>query len=197
MTTHEPTTHEPTTHVSARDRVHGGALLVAPLLLLASSIAYYVIGSQVAGGVIAIYAIASVALAAPALTRPLDATMPRTATTLTALIIFCFVAGGVPFNVAAIMVASGATPLQELAVFPVIALPGVIGPLALVATGVALYRAGAAPRFAPIALALGGLLFPISRIGQIAPLAIAVDLLLCASFIALGLSLLQGSARTR
>lgn len=93
------------------------------------------------------------------------------------------------FNIAPIMQAAGAPAINELGVFPAVAAPGVLGPLALLATGVALYRAGATPRWATIALALGAALFPVSRIGEIGPMMIVVDLLLCAGLIPLGLRL--------
>ncbi|MGH3615449.1 MAG: hypothetical protein ACRDRK_23190 [Pseudonocardia sp.] len=181
-----------TTTTPARDRAHAVAMIVAPIALLASTIGYRVLGSEDGSAAIGILASALLVAATPGITRQLDARMPAVAAVLTVLFMFCFAIGGVSFNLEGIVVAHGAPSLDSLAVFPVIAVPGVLGPLTLAAIGVALFVARATPRFAAAALALGALLFPVSRIGDIAPLAIAVDLLLCAGLIPLALAQLRG-----
>ena len=67
-----------------------------------------------------------------------------------------------------------------------------MGPIAWVGLGVALLQAGLQPRWSGWALIAAGLLFPVSRIGDIAPLAVADDLIFVAALAPLGLALMQG-----
>ena len=61
---------------------------------------------------------------------------------------------------------------------------GILFPLTLAALGAALGRVGRLPRPVAGAVDVGALLFPVSRIGVIEPLAIAVDVILLGGLVA-------------
>jgi hypothetical protein len=191
MTTSTATSTSQTTFTSAFDRLAAGVMVASSGLILASTLADYVIGSPAAAGALGIVGAALLAAVAPGITRPLQARMPRVAAVLTTVFAYGFVVGGVAFNLETILVADGMPSLDALSVFPVIGMSGVLGPLSLVAIGVALAVSGTA-RAAGSVLVLSGMLFPISRIGDIPMAAIAVD-----GMLVLGMTMLAwGLVRT-
>lgn len=179
---------------SPRTRLLGAAFLVAPLLLLSSSIAWAA-GSESVRGILGFYACALFTLVIVTLTQAFSATLPRAAAALTLLGVLG-VAAGVGFNVDnmhgallddAFLVDDGGTA----AVF-VAQLPGLMFPIAFVGIGVALLRCGVQPRWSAIVLIVAGVLFPMSRIGEVAALGLADDLLFVIALVPLGLAILQG-----
>lgn len=183
-----------------RTRLLGGATLVAPVLLLASSLAYLAgegTGVGQAGGVIQFWAFVAFALAVVGLTGALEIRAPRAATALLALGMAGALAGA-GFGIDAVRadLAGGARLIdaQTVASILVTNLPGVVFPLVLIGLGVLLGRGGAQPRWAAVALGIGGALFPLSRIGSIEGLAVVGDVVLLAALVPLGLRLMRGDA---
>jgi hypothetical protein len=176
-------------------RLQGAALIAAPVLLATSTVAYGATGgmghSQI-GGAIQVYAMVAFPLGLLGLVRRLEEAHPRLAALLSALVV-CGAAGGVAFGVDAVHGAVHSdAPLRNLAIAPLfLHLPGLTFPLSLIGVGLALARSGAAPRWSGYALALGGALFPLSRIPAIVGLALVSDLSVAAALVPLGWGLLR------
>jgi len=175
-------------------RLIGGAFIAAPVMLLASSVAFAA-GSEAARGVLQFYAAALFMFVVVTLAQTVSAAAPRAAVAL-GLLAVVGMAAGVGFAVDNIH----GTLLDDrylvedggLAGILVSQVPGLMGPIAWVGLGVALLQAGLTPRWSGWALIVAGLLFPVSRIGEIAPLAVADDLIFVAALAPLGLALMQG-----
>jgi hypothetical protein len=71
---------------------------------------------------------------------------------------------------------------------PILQYVGILFPLTFIALGIALWRTGAVPAWAGITLALAGLMFPTSRIPDIAMVNYLADLLFVVSLGSIGLS---------
>jgi len=179
---------------SPRTRLLGAALIAAPLLLLASSLASAA-GSEATRGVLGFYAFATFALVVVTLTQSFAATLPRAAAALTVLGVLG-AAAGVGFSIDAIhstlpqsveLIDDGGTA----GVF-VANVPGLMVPLAWIGIGIALLRSGVQPRWCGAALVVAGLLFPVSRIGDIAALAVVDDLIFLLALAPLGWAIMQG-----
>jgi len=72
-------------------------------------------------------------------------------------------------------------------------LPGVWFSVTFVALGVALVRAHAKPRWCAVALAVAGVLFPVSRIGGVETLAAVADVVFLLALTSLGWAIFQGT----
>ncbi len=191
--------------MSPRTRLLGAALVVAPLLLLASSIAWLA-GSEATRGVLGFYAFATFALVVFTLTQAFSDTLPRTAAALT-VVGMLGAAAGVGFSIDAIhstlpnsveLIDDGGTAGVLVA-----NVPGLMGPLAFIGIGIALLRSGVQPRWCGVALIVAGALFPPSRIGDIPALGAVDDLIFLLALAPLGLAIMSGrdilarGARTR
>jgi hypothetical protein len=182
-------------HIPASVRPLGVALIAAPVLLLASTLAYITgngFNGDDVGGAVQVYALAAMAVAMVAATRLLEDAMPRAATALLVVGLFgC--AGGVAYGVDSIAVEHFGASLEAAStgVF-VLQVLGLFFPLSWIGIGVATARTGVASAWAGYATALGGLLFPLSRIPRIEPLAVVADVLLIAGLAGLGVAVLQG-----
>lgn len=179
---------------SPRTRLLGAALVLAPLLLLASSIAWLA-GSEATRGVLGFYAFAIFALVVFTLTQAFADTLPRAAAALT-VVGALGAAAGVGFSIDAIhstlpnsvaLIDDGGTA----GVF-VANVPGLMGPLAFIGIGIALLRSGVQPRWCGVALIVAGALFPPSRIGDIAALGAIDDLIFLLALAPLGLAIMSG-----
>lgn len=175
-------------------RLTAGAFVAAPLLIAASSLAW-VAGSEPTRGVLQFYGVALSVIVILTLTHALAPAYPRGAVALTLLGVLG-VASGAGFAVdnihgalldhAYLVEDGGATGAL------VAQLPGPMFALAWVGIGSALLRAGLQPRWSATLLIVAGLMFPVSRIGEIAPLALVDDLLFVIALAPLGLALLRG-----
>ena len=154
-------------------------------------------GSEPARGVLQFYAAALFMFVLVTLAQTVAAGAPRAAVALALLAVVGMTAGA-GFAVDnihgallddAYLVDDGGT-----AGILVSQIPGLMGPIAWVGFGVALLQAGVQPRWSGWALIAGGILFPVSRIGDIAPLAIADDLIFLVALAPLGLALMQGAS---
>lgn len=75
-------------------------------------------------------------------------------------------------------------------------LPGLLYPLSLIGIGVASWRKNTMPGMSGVLVALAGLIFPISRIGEVAGVALASDLLLVVATAPVAVGVVRGDART-
>jgi hypothetical protein len=179
---------------SPMTRLTAVAFVAAPLLIAASSVAW-VAGSEPARGVLQFYGVALSAIVILTLTHALAPAFPRAAVALTLLGVLGVAAGagfavdnihGALLDDAYLVDDGGATGAL------VAQLPGPMFALAWVGIGATLLRAGVRPRWSAIALIVGGLMFPASRIGEIAPLALVDDLLFLVALAPLGLAIVRG-----
>jgi hypothetical protein len=173
---------------SVFDRLAAGIMVLGSTLVLASSVAIFVLDAPVAGGAAGMVGATLLGAVATAITRPLQARMPRRAAVLTVLFAYGFVFGGIAFNLETVLVEHGMMSFDSLSVFPVLGMSGVLGPLSLVGIGVALFLTGL-NRVAGIALAGCGMLFPVSRVFDIAPVALTVDTMLVLGMTSLAVGL--------
>ncbi len=194
--THAGTVRRPGAASSPRSRLVGGAFIAAPLLLLGGSVAFAA-GSEAAGGVLQFYAFAGFALVVFTMTATLSSTFPRAAAALTVVGVLGM-AAGVGFAVdnlhGALLDDAYLVDDGGIAGVLVANVPGLMGPLAFVGIGVALVRAGIGPRFSGAALVIAGLLFPVSRIGDISLLAIVDDTIFVLALAPWGWEILRGLA---
>ena len=201
MTTLTATTRPTSTHHerfdTPRSRVQGAAMIAAPALLLASTVASVAgegLAADRAGGAIQVYAFALLFLVVAAITRILDAPLPRAAAGLSVVGVVG-VTAGIGFGFGRIVADLAGFDLSEStsAVVPIaMLLPGLLWPLTLIGSGLGLLKAGMAPRWSGALLAATGLLFPISRIGEVEVLSIAADIVFLVALIPLGLAMLAG-----
>jgi hypothetical protein len=188
--------------------VTGGALIVAPCVLLMTTVLYSTGGSGMnnsdVAGAVQVWAMIAFAVGLLGLVRRLEPSAPRGATLLGVLVVVgC--AGGVGFGIdsmhAALPGGSNLLDADSSAFAPLgLAIPGALFPAALAATGIALWRAGLISGLVALPVVVGAVLFPASRFPSIEALAIVADLVLVVGFVALGAAQLtgreQGVART-
>lgn len=183
-------------------RVYGTAVILAPLLLMASSLAYIVDGEGinhgVLGGVIGAWSAFTMVIALMAVLRLLEPRAPRAATLLTVVALIGFSAG-MAFNVTAVL--ETITELDDaidaaIAVEPVAFfawLPwGVFAPISLVLIGIALWRTHTSAWSGALLIA-GGVLFVVSRMERIGALALVADGVLVLALAPIGWAMLTGS----
>ncbi len=169
--------------------------MVGPPLLLAGSVAW-VFGADQLRLVLQFYAAIVIVLGLIGIGLSIAPRAPRPAAALLVLAVLGFAAGGMGFAVDALHGEKFGSPSLAdeggLAGSLVPTLPGLLGPLTLIALGGLLWRRHLAPRWSAVAFILGGLAFPLSRIGEIAPLAVVVDVLLLVALVPLGWRMAQG-----
>ncbi len=178
-------------------RLLGGAFVAAPLLILASSVAWAA-GSDGARGVLQFYGAAVFVLVLVTLASALAPQLPRAAAVIAVAGVLGYVAGAAfaidELHVAlqdGVHLADGDAGIAGALVTNV---PGLLGPVAWVAIGVGLRRTGLAPGPGAM-LILAGVLFPVSRIGEIAALAVVDDMIFLAALVPLGWAIAQGRGR--
>jgi hypothetical protein len=181
------------------ERASGVAALLAPVLLLVSTIAFFTIGGGIGngavGGVALVFAMILFAIAVVGLARAAEPDAPLFAAVVTVGGLTGIV-GGVGFAVDSIQAQLFGTPgLDEVSLAGVLALrvPGLTFPLSMVALAALLAVTKRAPRGLAAALALAAVLFPLSRIGGLMPVAIASDLLFIGAMGTLGMGMLRGT----
>jgi hypothetical protein len=184
-------------------KVTGSALVVAPVLLLTSTVLYSTVGagmnnSDIAGAV-QVWAMVAFAIGLLGLVRHLEPSAPRAATLL-AMLVLVGCAGGVGFGIDSMHAAlpGGSNLLEaESSVFAPLglAIPGALFPVSIAATGIALWRAGLISGLTTLPVVVGAVLFPASRFPSIEALAIAADLVLIVGFVALRAAYLTGPER--
>lgn len=186
-----PATTPPATPVPLA-RAFAAAAVAGPVLVVASSL-LWLAGLDAARLDAQFVAAPLIALGLVAICIAAAGHAPRAAAVLAVLAAVGFGAGGAGFAVDGLheVVFDSPSLADEggLAGMMAPSLPGLLGPLAVAAIGVLVLRTRVSPALAGWALLVAGLAFPVSRIGGIAPLALAVDLLMAAALVPLGLRL--------
>jgi len=191
-------------------RIYGTATIAAPLLLLASTLAFVTegegINEGVLGGTIGVWSAFAFAVAFVGILRLIEPSAPRAAAALTVLALIGFTAG-VAFNVDAIYVAlipeltverlndamTGGDAIAILAFLPW----GWFVPLTFVLTGVMLWRTHTVAPWSGILLIIGGILFVASRPERINALALTGDVVLVVALAPIGWAMLTGLRTAR
>ena len=183
-----------------RQRLMGAAMLIAPVLLLASTIAHVAgsgLGEDQTGGVIQVYAFAAFFVVLIGLTGMLEGVAPRAAAALTVTGALGLAAGA-GYGINSIYAALGTIDINdnvENAAGPLaLQMPGILFPLTFIALGVLLMRARVEPRWSPPLLIAAAIAFPLSRIPSVEPLALVADSLFLLALVPLGLEQLRGRA---
>jgi hypothetical protein len=173
------------------------ALVVAPIVMMASTIAY-VVGDQglsegAAAGAIQIWAFIAYAVALVGLARTVEGAAPRLAATgLVLALIGCV--GGAAYGMDSIQAAVLGGTIESSAATPfALRIPGLAFPLALVLLGTLLARCRVAAAPSAMLVIVGGLLFPISRIADLPAVAVASDLVLLVGFAWIAAQLTRGA----
>jgi len=185
-------------------RIAGRAAILAPILLLLSTVAYLTEGNGIndgfVGGTIGVWSALAFMLAFVGICRALEPAAPRGAPILLCVSLVGW-AAGVAFNIDAILAAefgrdavdtaTEATPFTLLAYLPW----GWFGPISLVAIGVLMWRTNTFSRRSAALMIAAGVLFIVSRPARIDPLAVFADCVAILALVPIGWSLLT-SART-
>lgn len=165
------------------------AAVVGPLLVVASSL-LWTAGLDEGRFAVQFLGAGLTALGLIGICLLLAARAPRTANVLGVLALLGFGAGGIGFAVDGLHeTVHGSTSMAEtegVAALVAPTLTGAVGPLCIMAIGIAVLRFRTLPVAAGVMLIVGGALFPISRIGMIPPLALVVDLVLAAVIVPVG-----------
>lgn len=182
----------------ARLRLTAATAVVAPILMLASTIAYLTEGEGMnegeLGGAIQVWAAIAYGIALVGFARMLESKAPRGALVLTVLTLVG-VAGAVGYGIDSIQAAVfGTESIQETssAAAPLaLQIPGGCFPLSLVVLGVLLARTATVPAVLGYGLAVGAVLFPASRIPDVEALAVASDGIVLVALTAITASLVR------
>ena len=181
----------------AQMRLFAGAMILGPVLLLGSAVAY-VAGGGLAqdelGGALQVYAFVALTVVAIGIARAVERALPRASAALLAFALLgC--GAGVGFGIDSIHAAlPGGTPLEDadsaagsLALF----VPGAIFPLSFAALGVALWRARVSPKASGPLLFAASLLFPIANIPDSEAIAVTANALFVVALWPLGMTWLR------
>ena len=181
----------------AHRRLFAGAMILGPVLLLGSSVAYVAGGglsNDELGGALQVYAFVALTVVAIGIARAVERALPRASAALLAFgVLGC--GAGVGFGIDSIHAGlPGGTGLEDadsaaatLALF----LPGAIFPLSFAALGVALWRARVAPTASGPVLVAASLLFPIANIPDSEALAVTANALFVVALWPLGITWLR------
>jgi hypothetical protein len=186
----------------AQLRLFAAAMILGPVLLLGSSVAFAAGGGlneDELGGALLVYAFVALTVVALGIARAVERALPRASAALLAFAVLgC--GAGVGFGIDSIHAGlPGGTGLEDadsaagtLALF----VPGAIFPLSFAALGVALWRAGVSPRPSGPLLVAASLLFPIANIPDSEAIAVAANALFIVALWPLGITWLR-RPRTR
>lgn len=185
-------------------RLYGVAVIVAPLLMLGSTIAYVFAGDGinegVLGGTVGVWSSFAMAVAFVGILRLLEPRAPRAAPILTLLSVTAFCAG-VAFNVQAMYLAGfGVDFLTEAAegsadgIGILAFLPwGWFAPLSMVLVGAFLWRTRTVSWWSGALLIVGGILFVTARPARIEAIAMVGDSALILAMVPIGWAMLTGA----
>ncbi|MGP3921025.1 hypothetical protein [Nonomuraea sp. 10N515B] len=185
-------------------RLHGWATIIAPVLLLASTLAFISedgINDGVIGGATGVWSTFAFVVAFAGVYRTLEPRLPRIGPIFMALTLIGFTAG-TAFNVQAMYYGAYGTDLLadisegRLPEAPTVGifafLPwGLLAPATLVATGILLWVTRSVPMWSAALLILGGVLFVASRPERINTLAIIADVVLILAMAPIGWTLMR------
>lgn len=160
---------------SARAKVLAAGAVAGPLLLAASTVS----DSDSTGGVLQMYAIAGMLLAVVGVTQLCESLRPRFAAVAT-FVSAIGIMGGVAYGLNGVYIGSGAEDLNEAETTTAalaLHLPGPILALTFIVLGALLLASKVGPKWSGIALMIGGLVFPPTRIGDLGLLRLVPDML--------------------
>src|SRR5918999_854175 len=178
-------------------RLFAGAMILGPVLLLASSVAFAAGGGlneDEFGGALLVYAFVAMTVVAIAIARAVEPALPRASAALLAFAVLgC--GAGVGFGIDSIHAGlPGGTGLEDadsaaaaLALF----VPGAIFPLSFAALGVALWRVRVSPKASGPVLVAASLLFPIANIPDSEAIAVTANALFVVALCPLGMAWLR------
>lgn len=178
------------------DRLTTAAIFVAPVLSVASTIAYGLadgLNRGLVGGALQLYANFVLCLAVVGLALPLRHLFPRSAAAALGLGLITAAAGaayGVDSMWAAITDMPQLVDQGDPAAFAAMAPPAVALVLTFLILGIAYARSGLVPAPVGYLLALVGPLFPAGRATDILPIALLTDLVLLGAMVAIGRGLI-------
>jgi hypothetical protein len=161
------------------------AAVVGPLVLAASSVAW--LGgddTEEARGILTFWAFPFMALAVAGIAARLQARSPAGRAVVTALVAIGACAGAGFATEINMVEHFGVERLMEQdtpSAMLVLGMPGLCFPLSLIALGLLSFSYRTLPRAQALLLAAAGVLFPLSRIPQVAGLALVADVLLIAA----------------
>ncbi len=159
-------------------------MVVAPLLLLGSSLT-----DDGTAGLLQVVAMALFFAVVVGLVARIAEAAPRAAAAL--LLIGCLgCAGGLGYGFNTIAISHGFDLDLETGAAVILKITGLCFPLTFLGLGLAMLKTRSAPVAAAAAITAGAALFPVSRIGEVGPLMVAVDLLFL-----LGLAATAAAAR--
>lgn len=185
-------------------RISGGAMILAPLLLLASTIAYITegegINDGVLGGTIGMWCAFALSVGFVGMLRLLEPSVPRAAPILTVFVLTGCIAGA-GFQTLAILTPifgpeinvvlenlEGSDTIALFGFFPW----GLLLPLSFLLTGIVLWRTALVPRPSAALLVLGAILFAASRPEKVDVLALIADGTLILALVPIGWAMLAG-----
>jgi hypothetical protein len=178
------------------DRLTTAAIFVAPVLIIASTIAYGLADGMnrgQIGGALQLYANSVLCLAVVGLALPLRYMLPRTASVALGLGLITAATGaayGVDSMWAAVTDMPQLVDQGDPVSFAAMAPPAVALVLTFVILGIAYARSGLVPAPVGYLLALVGPLFPAGRATDILPIALLTDLVLLGAMVAIGRGLI-------
>jgi hypothetical protein len=181
----------------AQMRLFAGAMILGPVPLLGSSVAFAAGGGlneDELGGALLVYAFVAMTVVAIGIARAVERALPRASAALLAFAVLgC--GAGVGFGIDSIHAAlPGGTGLEDadsaagtLALF----VPGAIFPVSFAALGVALWRARVSPRPSGPLLVAASLLFPVANIPDSEAIAVTANALFVVALWPLGITWLR------
>lgn len=179
--------------------ISGVAAILAPTLLLASTVAYLTDGGGIndgrVGGTVGVWSALAFAIAFAGITSAIEPVAPRAAPILLTLAIIGW-AAGVGFNTDAILAAEFGraaidTAIEEDPFLLLAYIPwGWFAPISVTATGVVLWRTRVFSRTSAALLIVTGVLFIASRPARIEPLTVIADCLSIVALVPIGWTLL-------
>ena len=186
-------------------RIAGGAAIAAPLLLLASTVAFLTEGDGIndgfVGGTLGVWAALAFTLAFVGIFRVLEFRAPRAAPIWLSVSLMGW-AAGVGFNLDAIFAAEFGRETVDTSAedrpFTILAyLPwGWMAPLGLIAAGVLMRRTNTFGRMSALLMIAAGVLFVTARPARMGPLAIFADCITVLALVPVGWALLAISRTT-
>ena len=181
----------------AHIRLYAGAMIVGPVLLLASAVAFAAGGGpneDELGGALLVYAFVAMTVVTIGIARAVEPAFPRGSAALLAFAVLgC--GAGVGFGIDSIHNAlPGGAALEDAdsaAATLALLVPGAIFPLSFAALGVALWRAGVSPRPSGPLLVAASLLFPVGNIPDSEAIAILANAVFVVALWPLGMTWLR------
>jgi hypothetical protein len=181
----------------AQMRLFAAAMILGPVLLLGSSVAFAAGGGlneDELGGALLVYAFVALTVVAIGIARAVEPALPRASAALLAFAVLgC--GAGVGFGVDSIHAGlPGGTGLEDAdsaAGTLALMVPGAIFPLSFAALGLALWRARVSPRASGPLLVTASLLFPIANVPDSEAIAVAANALFVVALWPLGMTWLR------